>query len=105
MTTSLQEQKLGQKFIVDAHLSTCLRQAGKTDNIDETINYAHVYQDIKTIVEGKPYQLIETVAEKIAEQILHHYVTVDTVVVTVKKPHVALAGVVEYLGIQVQRAR
>ena len=39
-----QERRLGQKFVVNAALSTCLKKAGQSDNLDDTINYAAVYE-------------------------------------------------------------
>ena len=40
----LQENKLGQKFVVDATLLADLSHAGRTDDLQRTINYARVYE-------------------------------------------------------------
>jgi dihydroneopterin aldolase len=40
----LQENKLGQKFVVDATLLADLSHAGRTDDLQRTINYAQVYE-------------------------------------------------------------
>ena len=40
----MQEQALGQKFVVDATLATNLKQAGVSDDLDDTIDYAAVYK-------------------------------------------------------------
>lgn len=39
-----QENTLGQKFVVDATLTTDLSHAGKSDDIARTVNYAAVYE-------------------------------------------------------------
>lgn len=44
MTFLSQENKLGQKFVVDATLFTDLGQAGRSDDLSHTINYAQVYE-------------------------------------------------------------
>ena len=62
-----EETKLGQRFRVTVSLATDLSEAGKTDDLDKTVNYAEVYSVCRSIVEGEPVKLIETVAEKIAE--------------------------------------
>lgn len=40
----LQENRLGQKFVVDATLLTDLSHAGKSDDLRRTVNYAQVYE-------------------------------------------------------------
>lgn len=39
-----QENLLGQKFVVDATLFVDLAQAGRTDNVHDTVSYADVYR-------------------------------------------------------------
>ncbi|MEI4771489.1 dihydroneopterin aldolase [Psychrobacillus sp. FJAT-51614] len=68
-----EETKLGQIFRVTISLACDLKKAGETDNLDETVNYAEVFELCKEIVEGKPYLLIEAVAETIASRILTVY--------------------------------
>ncbi len=62
-----------------------------------------MYTDIKSIVEGKPHLLIESVAETMADKILNSYKSVEDVRIRVEKPHVAVEGVVESLGIEIYR--
>ncbi|WP_391118882.1 dihydroneopterin aldolase [Psychrobacillus sp. L3] len=68
-----EETKLGQIFRVTITLACDLKKAGETDDLAETVNYAEVFELCKEIVEGKPYLLIEAVAEKIAGRILKDY--------------------------------
>ena len=53
-----EENKLGQRFIVDMHIEADLREAGRTDDLSKTINYAEIYQDVKAVVEGEPVKLL-----------------------------------------------
>lgn len=62
-------------------------------------------RDIKDIVEGPPQQLIEAVAERIAERVLREHPTVAAVTVGVAKPQVAVPGVVRSLGVEITRRR
>ena len=62
-------------------------------------------RDIRGIVEGPPLQLIEAVAERIAAQVLRAHPGVAAVTVGVCKPHVAVGGVVQSLGVEVTRQR
>ena len=56
-------------------------------------------RDIQTVMEGPPHKLLESVAEDIAAGILEEYARVSGVRILIKKPHVAVGGVVKYLGV------
>lgn len=49
-------------------------------------------------MEGQPHKLLESVAERLASEILNDYHQVQGLHVHIKKPHVAVTGVVESLG-------
>lgn len=55
-------------------------------------------RDIRLVMEGKPRNLIETVATDIATNILQDYRAVKGLKISVQKPHVALDGVVKSMG-------
>ncbi len=59
-----EETKLGQRFCVDVTLELALGSAGVNDDLNQSIDYGEVYERVKGIVEGRPYKLIEAVAEK-----------------------------------------
>lgn len=82
-----EENKLGQRYYADVELSLDLSQAGRSDDLGQTINYAEVYERVKTIVQGQPFKLIEALAEAIASDLLHQYTNVNDVTVRVTKPH------------------
>ncbi|SEJ88198.1 dihydroneopterin aldolase [Bhargavaea ginsengi] len=68
-----EETKIGQRFTVSLSLAVSLEEAGRTDNLDKTVNYAEAYTVVKEIVEGEPVKLIEAVAERIASAILKDF--------------------------------
>jgi 7,8-dihydroneopterin aldolase/epimerase/oxygenase len=86
-----EERTLGQRFLVDVELSTTLRVAGRSDDLNDTINYSAVYKRVQSIVEGESRFLIEAVAEEIASTLLRAFPAAG-VTVTVRKPEVALRG-------------
>lgn len=100
-----EENLLGQKFIVDATLFVDLIKAGKSDNVHDTVSYADVYRHIKTVMEGRPHNLLESVADRLANEIMNDYHQVQGLQLHLKKPHVAVTGVVESLGIEITRYR
>ena len=86
-------------------LYTDLKKAGKTDNLDCTVNYKEVYETIKRIVEDERYNLLEALAERICEDILRLFGTVLKVNVKIKKPETPVAGIFDYFAVQIERER
>ncbi|WJY90506.1 dihydroneopterin aldolase [Corynebacterium confusum] len=77
------EKRDGQKFLVDI---TCWLSFSPNDDLAETINYAELADLAAGIVEGEPYDLIETVASRIADAAMEAYEQLFAVEVTVHKP-------------------
>lgn len=99
-----EEKELGQRFIIDLELKMNLTEAGTKDQIDKTINYAEVYQKVKGIAEGDSYDLIEAVAEEIADRLLMDYSMLEVVAVKVKKPEVPIPGVLDWVEVEIERS-
>ena len=80
-----QERKYSQPFVVDTELEFDFSQAGKSDDLADTIDYVAVLADIRAIVEGTSRNLIETVAIEIAETLLSRYARLDAVKIILRK--------------------
>jgi dihydroneopterin aldolase len=96
------EQEIGQRFVVDLKLSASLEHSGRLDDLDETIDYVEVYRLVEQIVTEERYNLIEALAERIAQAVLAKY-AVEEVAVRVKKPQAPLGGIFEYVGVEIHR--
>lgn len=81
------ERKLGQRWLIDLDLQMDLQQAGKTDKLEHSVNYTDLYDTVKKVVEGKSYQLVEALTERIAEVLLERYCLISEATVRVTKPH------------------
>lgn len=79
------ERRDGQPFIVDAVLYTDIREAAATDDLSKTANYGDVAEQITALIGGEPFDLIETLAERIAAAVLDRF-EVSAVEITVHKP-------------------
>ncbi|KAI4377541.1 hypothetical protein MLD38_015147 [Melastoma candidum] len=100
-----EEKKLGQKFLIDVDAWMDLRRAGRSDNLQDTISYTAIYRIVKEVVEGPSRNLLESVAEHIAMTTLTQFPQISAVWVKVGKPHVAVVGSLDYLGIEILRKR
>lgn len=70
------EREQPQEFKVDINVDTDLLAAGRSDRVEDTVDYRRIYAIAKAVVEGDSVQLIETLAQRIAEGVLElHRVT------------------------------
>lgn len=100
-----EENALGQKFIISAELFCDTRSAGKSDKLENSVNYSKVCELIKKNMTENTYKLIETAAESIAEQILLDFDKITGVKISVKKPWAPILTNVDYVGVEITRMR
>ncbi|MDX1763654.1 MAG: dihydroneopterin aldolase [bacterium] len=99
-----QERDLGQPFRVDVELVLDCAKAGKSDQIENTIDYGAVVRRVVEIGEQEQFHLIEALAERLAAVILTEF-TPDEVSIAVTKPHSPIPFTVENVGIKIRRRR
>lgn len=79
------EKQTGQPFLVDVTLYTDFSKAAESDQVEHTINYAEVAEVIRQILTGPSLDLIETLAEQIAQALLSSF-PLQALELTVHKP-------------------
>jgi dihydroneopterin aldolase len=94
-----------QRFEVDVELALDVRAASTSDDLAQTVDYRGVHEAVRAVVEGDSVDLIETLAERIARDVLAADARIDVVVVRVRKPDVDLGGPLEYAGVEIRRER
>lgn len=94
-----EERTTGQDFVIDLELYLNLNAAINSDDLSKSVNYTEVAQLTKEVIEGKPFNLIESLAAKIADLILKRYRRVQRVSVTVHKPQAPIP--IEFLDVAV----
>lgn len=98
-----EENVLGQKFIISAVLHTDTRSAGMTDNLTESIHYGEVSHFIHRYMSEHTYQLIERVAEGLAEELLLNTEHLEKIEVEVKKPWAPIGLPLDYASVRISR--
>ena len=84
-----EERSTGQKFIVDLRVKCSLIKPSESDKVEDTVNYSELFRIVKTVIEGEPHNLLESVAKNISDKILLDY-DIYSVSVTIKKPEVRI---------------
>lgn len=79
------EKATRQRVIVDLELDTDIRRAAQTDDIVDTINYKSISKRLVRYIEDSRYELIETLAERLAKLLIDEF-GVARVALTLHKP-------------------
>lgn len=98
-----EETKLGQKFQVSCTLYLDTREAGKTDNLEKSVNYGTICHLIKQQMEEHTFLLIEAVAEHLARAILKLDMRIRQVDLEIKKPWAPIGLPLDTVSVQITR--
>ncbi|WP_447911978.1 dihydroneopterin aldolase [Microbacterium phyllosphaerae] len=98
------ERENGQEFTIDLRLMMPLREAAASDDVADTVHYGELAEKVAAVVGGEPVNLIETLAERIADVALADS-RVHAVTVTVHKPHAPIALTFGDVAVTVHRAQ
>ncbi|MET8117524.1 MULTISPECIES: dihydroneopterin aldolase [Streptomyces] len=98
------EREEGQTFIVDLVLGLDIRPAAAHDDLTRTVHYGIVAEEVVAVVRGEPVNLIETLAERIAQVCLKHDV-VQEVEVRVHKPDAPITVPFDDVTVTIIRSR
>ena len=99
------EREVPQPFEVDVEMGLDLRAAGESDDLDDTVNYAEVYDVVSTVLTVTRKYLIEALAEEIADDLLRDFDALRWVRVTVHKPAAPIDGIFSDVGVTILRHR
>ena len=99
-----EEKSLGQTFEVDIEVSTSLKDAATSDNLTASIDYSALFTIAKEEMLRHKYDLIETVAEKIASRVLSLDGVLSTVI-RIRKPNAPIDSVFDHVEIQITREK
>ena len=96
------ERRIRQYVSIDLEMAADIARAAATDRIDDTLNYKAVAKRVQEFVGGSSFQLVETLAERIAALVLGEF-DVAWIRVTVNKPG-AIRGARD-VGVSIRRER
>ncbi|WP_206664193.1 dihydroneopterin aldolase [Thermomonospora catenispora] len=98
------ERELGQEFVVDVSLGLDTRPAARTDDLSRTVDYGALADRLVAVVQGEPVDLIETLAERLAQVCLEDPI-VRQVDVTVHKPAAPVPHPFADVAVKISRSR
>ena len=96
------EKETGRVFEVDCELEVDLAEAGRTDQLADTIDYRQAYDVIRETVEGRAFSLLEGLASYLATKILDRF-PVYRVTLRVRKMNPPIPGRIESIEVELTR--
>jgi len=99
------ERRDGQDFVVDLTVWLDLAKAGRSDALADTVDYGALADAAAQVVAGPACNLVETVAARIANQVLAVDERLTSVEVTVHKPSAPIAAAFDDVAVALRRRR
>ena len=96
------ERKIRQTVVIDLEMSADIHKAAASDSIDDALNYKSVAKRLQQFVADSEFQLVETLAEKIAAIVMDEF-GVSWVRVKLNKPG-AIRGARD-VGVVIERGK
>lgn len=96
-----QERTVGNRFVVDVWLTADVGQATESDRLEDTVNYAEVYDVVKKEME-QPSQLLEAVAGRIVRALRGRFPRILQAKVKVAKRNPPFGGDVESAAVTLE---
>ncbi|MDX1516334.1 MAG: dihydroneopterin aldolase [Woeseiaceae bacterium] len=79
------ERRIRQTVMINLEMAADVRRASETDEVDDTLNYKQVAKRVQQFVEDSEFQLVETLAERVAAIVTDEF-DVPWVRVRISKP-------------------
>ncbi len=97
------ETEKGQNFYVNAVLNTDLRKSGLHDDLEESTDYGKICEFISEFMQKNTYQLIEAVAENMAEELLLNFSKIHSLSLEIRKPSAPISIPFESVSVKIDR--
>lgn len=98
-----EENRLGQKFIINAVLYLPTREAGLSDDLTKSIHYGEVSHFMANYMTGHTFGLIEAVAEQMARATLLRFPALQRITLEISKPWAPIGLPLEAVSVEVTR--
>ncbi|MGN6094623.1 MAG: dihydroneopterin aldolase [Bosea sp. (in: a-proteobacteria)] len=100
-----EEERLGQRFILDLVLDVDLRAAAKSDRLADTVDYGRAVTLIGEVFTARRYHLLEGAARAVAFALFDAFAPISGVEVTLRKPAPPIPATLGAVGIRLSFRR
>lgn len=96
-----EEERLGQRFYLDAELEIGLHDGVEADSIEQTVDYGLAFLEMEKVVRGRRRFLIEALALDVAKTLCNRFACIRRASITVRKPNAPVPGVLDHVEVTV----
>ena len=89
-------------FEIDIELYLPLLKAGKSDRLEDTINYEDIISTVTKAFTEKQYALVEAATQSVCDRLLNDF-KIDKITIRVRKPHAPIDADFEAVEVQLNR--
>lgn len=97
------ERQIQQPLMLDLEIATCLAQAGESDDLVDTLNYAEICDIATQVIVNAAPKLIEHAAKLVIDALFTTYPSIESIKITIRKP--AIIAQAHSVGIRLERHR
>lgn len=101
----MEENILGQQFLVSVYIDLDLSRAGQNDCLEYTLDYGKICHFVTKYMQSHTFKLIEAAAEHLAEELLLKYDQIKKIRIKVKKPWAPIGLPIKNVCVSVDRTR
>jgi dihydroneopterin aldolase len=98
------EREVGVRLSVDVSLEADLEESGRSDTVNNTLDYRKVHQRVMELGRGTSHKLLESFAWSLLQDLFRRF-PADAVCVRVRKETPVLDGIVDSVGVEMSRRR
>ncbi len=99
-----QEQVVGNEYYVDLKMKVDFTEAALTDDVENTVSYAEVYEAIKEEM-SIPAKLIENVGYRICQRIFNDFGLIEEVTLKLGKRNPPMGADIDASGVELHCSR
>ena len=100
-----EERTLGQHFFLDLVATVEVGETLGSDRLEDSVNYAQLIEAASHIFTEQAFNLIETAAAVVADDLLRRFPRIETLEVTVHKPSAPVKAHVADISATIERRR
>lgn len=99
-----QENLIGNEYVIDLKLKVDISRASQTDDVEDTVSYADVYELVKTEM-AISSKLLEHVGGRIATKLFEVFPTIEEIKLRLSKRNPPMGADIDAAGIEIHCSR
>jgi dihydroneopterin aldolase len=98
------EKETGGEYEVDCEYQINIHKAVATDSLENVVDYSGVYDVIRAVISDRKYNLVETLAQVIADSIIEEF-PINWIRINVRKMNPPVTGRLDSFEVEIERER